>query len=228
MLYKDTVNNSTLELLTQIQQKKYLNGFYLVGGTALALKLGHRKSVDIDLFSTFDFDVGQMLENLSTDFPFKLFFSANNTIKGSIYDIQVDILAHRYPLVNKPLILDDIAMLSVEDIIAMKLNAIAVSGQRVKDFIDIYYLLEHYSMAEMISFYKLKYTQYNEVNVLKSLTWFEDVDLTDWPVILKSPKMKWGVVMKKIKTSTTSYLKKLWDEKSMVHRDGQRTEGQKE
>ncbi|NEW85231.1 MAG: nucleotidyl transferase AbiEii/AbiGii toxin family protein [Mariniphaga sp.] len=53
MLFKETVDPSTLELLGQIQQKPYFKDFYLVGGTALALKIGHRKSVDIDLFSNF-------------------------------------------------------------------------------------------------------------------------------------------------------------------------------
>ena len=76
MLHKETVDQSTLELLIQIQQKEYMKGFFLVGGTALALKLGHRKSIDIDLFSNFSFDAGQILENLSADFRFNLFFSA--------------------------------------------------------------------------------------------------------------------------------------------------------
>lgn len=91
----------------------------------------------------------------------------------------------------------------------MKLNAISVSGQRVKDFIDIYYLLEIYSVEDMIGFYKKKYAQYNEVNVLKSLCWFEDVDLSDWPVLLLHPKLKWVTVKKKIKDATSLYLKKL-------------------
>ncbi len=99
MLYKETVDQSTLELLIQLQQKEYLKGFYLVGGTALALIMGHRKSVDLDLFSNFSFDTVQLLDNLSADFSFALFFSANNTLKGSINQVQVDILAHRYPLV---------------------------------------------------------------------------------------------------------------------------------
>lgn len=207
MLYQRTVDESTLELLIKLQQKDYLKGFYLVGGTALALKLGHRKSVDIDLFSNFNFDAVQMLENLSADFAFNLFFSANNTIKGSISQVQVDILAHRYPLVCEPLTSERISMLSVQDIVAMKLNAISVSGQRAKDFIDIYYLLDEYSVAEMIDFYKRKYTQYNEVNVLKSLTWFEDVDLSDWPVLMKTPKLKWETVKKRILEATNTYLK---------------------
>ena len=209
MLYKETIDQSTLELLVQLQQKEYLKGFYLVGGTALALRMGHRRSADIDLFSNFDFDVAYILDNLSADFQFKLFFSAMNTIKGSIDDVQLDIIAHRYPLLGKPRVFENISMLSIEDIAAMKLNAISVSGQRVKDFIDLYYLLNEYSLAELISFYNGKYAQYNETNVLKSIIWFDDVDLTAWPVMVKSPDLKWETVTKKIKEATKAYLKRL-------------------
>jgi len=93
-------------------------------------------------------------------------------------------------MIGEPMILENISILSFEDIIAMKLNAISVSGQRVKDFIDIYYLLDKYSVEEMIGFYKKKYSQYNEVNVVESLCWFEDVDLSGWPVLLKNPNFK--------------------------------------
>lgn len=208
MLHKETIDQATLELLIQLQQKEYLKGFYLVGGTALALKMGHRKSVDLDLFSSFSFNAVQLLENLSTDFSFSLFFSANNTLKGSINQLQVDILAHRYPLVAEPTIIENISMLSAEDIAAMKLNAISVSGQRVKDFIDIYFLLKTYSVGELIGFYKKKYSQFNEVNVLKSLCWFEEVDLSDWPFLLKEPKLKWPTVKKTIREATDAYLQK--------------------
>jgi hypothetical protein len=207
MLHQETVDRSTLELLIRLQEKEYLKGFYLVGGTALALSMGHRMSVDIDLFSDFAFDAAAILENLSSDFRFELYFSATNTLKGSIEGVQVDILAHRYPLVLDPVIIENISMLSVADIVAMKLNAISVSGQRVKDFIDLFYLLDKYSVADMIGFYKIKYPQYNEVNVLKSLTWFEDVDLSGWPVLLITPNLKWGSVMKKIKEATNVFLK---------------------
>ena len=206
MLHKEAVEPSTLELLIELQGKDYLKDFHLVGDTALALKMGHRKSVDLDLFSNFDFDAGYILENLTVDFQFKLFFSSNNTLKGRIGPAEVDIIAHRYPLIRRPVELENITMLSVEDIAAMKLNAIAVSGQRSKDFIDVYYLLEKFSMKEMISFYKEKYSQHNEVNILKSITWFEDVDLADWPVLLEAPSLKWDSVKKRIVESTKKYI----------------------
>lgn len=208
MLHKEAVSPGTLELLIRLQKKDYLKGFYLVGGTALALQIGHRKSIDIDLFSDFGFDTGQLLENLSADFHFKLFFSANNILKGSIQDIQVDLLAHRYPYVSSPAITDQIAMLSIQDIIAMKLNAITTSGQRVKDFIDIFYLLKSYSMEDMLRFYKSKYADFNEVNVLKSLTWYDDIDHSDWPVLLLNPELKWAEITKKLTRETQKYLRK--------------------
>ena len=68
MLHKESVEPSTLELLIELQGKDYLQGFHLVGGTALALKMGHRKSIDLDLFSNSDFDAGYILENLAVDF----------------------------------------------------------------------------------------------------------------------------------------------------------------
>jgi hypothetical protein len=209
MLHKETIDRSTLELLKKLQNKEYLDEFFLVGGTALALLYGHRKSIDIDLFSNFNFDAGKLLENLSTDFQFQLFFSAENTIKGSINGIQIDLIAHRYPMIGTPVITEGISILAVEDIAAMKLNAISTSGQRVKDFIDIYYLLDKFSLAELISFYKNKYSQYNEVNVLKSITWFNDVVLDEWPVILKDKNLKWDEVKNRITKKTEIYLKQI-------------------
>lgn len=209
MLHKETVDKPTLELLINLQQKLYLEGFYLAGGTALALYLGHRKSVDLDLFSNLDFESGPLLENLSADFPFNLFFSTKNTLKGSINQVQLDILAHRYPLIKPPVTIENVSLLSIEDIIAMKLNAIAVSGQRVKDFIDIFFLLEFFTVKQMVEFYKKKYSQYNEVNVLKSLCWFEDVDISGWPVLLRNPTLKWETIKKMLDKAVLTYLKGL-------------------
>lgn len=207
MLYKETVESTTLELLNSLQSQPYLKGFYLVGGTALALRIGHRRSVDLYLFSNFSFDVVQLLENLTADYNFNLFFSANNTIKGSIDNVKVDFLSHRYAYIGEPIVEEEIEMLSLQDIIAMKLNAISGSGQRVKDFIDIFYLNRSFSIEQMIGFYKKKYTQYNEVSVLKSLVYFDDIDFNDWPEITAEPNLKWHVVKNELEKSVKKYLK---------------------
>jgi hypothetical protein len=208
MPQKKAVDTGTLELLKSLQSKKYLEGYYLAGGTALALYMDHRRSVDIDLFSNFNFDAGLLLENIQQDFQFQLFFTASNTLKGSISDIRVDILAHRYNYLDTPQIIDGISLLSVPDIIAMKINAISTSGQRSKDFIDIYYLLNKYSIDDMLSFYKMKYQQQNDTFILKSLIYFDDVDLSDWPVLLPDPHLKWNAVKEKVEKAVMKYVKK--------------------
>ena len=213
MLQTQTVEPSILGLIKSLQGRDYLNDFHLAGGTALSLYLGHRKSVDIDLFSNFSFDTAQLIEALQQDYPLKLFSTSTNTVKGSIRNINVDIIAHRYPLLNKPAYDEGISMLSEPDIMAMKLNAISVSGQRSKDFIDIYFVLNNrkYTLADMLGFYKKKYNQEGDMHVLKSLVYYNDVDLADWPVILDEPDLKWSEVsryieeevMKMIKTDKT-------------------------
>jgi len=199
------VESPTLELIKTLQNKSYLQGFHLVGGTALALHLGHRKSIDIDLFSNFDFDASGLLEQLHQDFSYQLFSTASNTLKGRIGNINVDILAHRYQLLSDPEVVQGVSLLSLPDIIAMKLNAISASGQRSKDFIDIYYLLDEFKLGEMLEFYKEKYNQENSAFVLKSLIWFEDADLADWPVLVLNPTLKWVDVKKRIEEVVLDY-----------------------
>jgi len=201
------ISSSILELLKSLQDKDYLDGFYLVGGTALALHYNHRVSVDIDLFSNFSFQSEQLLERIQHDYDYQLFSTSENTLKGHIKGVNVDLIAHRYPYLYKPEKIQGIYSLSMPDIIAMKLNAISISGQRVKDFIDIYYALEHYAVSEMINFYQTKYNQNSSAHVIKSLIYFEDVNVSDWPVIIKDPGLKWADVQRFIERKVIQFVK---------------------
>jgi hypothetical protein len=178
----------------------------MVGGTALALYLGHRKSIDIDLFSNFNFDAADLLEKIHQDFSYQLFITSTNTLKGCIGNINVDILAHRYQLLAEPEEINGVMLLSLPDIIAMKLNAISTSGQRSKDFIDIFYLLNNYDPGSMLGFYQKKYNQENIGHILKSLIYFDDVDLADWPVLIEDPKLNWNDVKKRIEKAVLGYV----------------------
>ena len=206
MLCKEAVRHSTLELIKSLQDQAYLDGFYLVGGTALALYYGHRESIDIDLFTNLAFDTQFLLEKLINDFSYQLTYSANQTLKGSISGVKVDIIRHGYPYIREACRESGLSLLSEQDIIAMKLNAVSISGQRSKGFIDIYYALNHFSIKEIISFYAEKYRQLNSTHVIKSLIYYDDVDLADWPVMLKDPGLKWDNVKQKLRQAVMSLL----------------------
>ena len=209
MLQKNTIETSTLELLKELQADKMLNQFHLAGGTSLALQIGHRKSIDLDLFSQTDFDTNTLLEYLEQNFSFKTDYTAQNTLKGSINNIKLDLISHKYALVNPVLKTESTRLYSIEDIAAMKLNAIAGNGTRTKDFIDIYLILKNFSVEEILSFYKAKYKERNLMHVVKSLNYFEDINIQDWPEMILEKNLSLQQIKENIKTHVLLFSKTL-------------------
>lgn len=189
MLYQEAVKPGTLELLRQLQEQGPLESFLLVGGTALALQLGHRMSDDLDLFSCKGFDPESIIPELESQFGFRTLHIAKNTLRGAIGDIRVDIMTHDYPWISPAIQEERIRMAHLSDIAAMKLNAIAGDGTRVKDFIDIYFILKRYTFRELLEWYETKYSNRSPVHVIKSLVWFDDIDPAAWPVMLREKEL---------------------------------------
>jgi hypothetical protein len=184
MLHTETVTPATLDLIYLLQKDTLLNGFYLVGGTALSLQIGHRISVDIVFFTRDSFETSILTEHLEESYGFKLHYSASNTLKGYIGEVLIDLLRHDYPYVIDPVNFDGIRMLSKKDIAAFKVNAITGSGTRAKDFVDIYFLLKELSFSDIIDSYNAKYCQRNDYHAVKSLIFFDDMDLAGWPNLI--------------------------------------------
>jgi len=174
-------------LIRELQNIPELKDFYLVGGTALALKLGHRNSIDIDLFTKNEFNAQELATFLEKRFEFNSTFSKKSTLLGVINNIKTDFVRHDYQLIREPQLEEGINFLSLEDIAAMKLHVIANSGKRLKVFIDIYFLLTKFSLEEMLGFYNIKYPNFNPVIAMRSINYFEDIDYTIEPPILKKP-----------------------------------------
>jgi predicted nucleotidyltransferase component of viral defense system len=189
MLFKDPfiIQPKTFALIQELQTLDFLKEFYLVGGTALALQLGHRNSIDIDFFSQNDFSTQFLINEISKKYEFHISFERENTLLCSINTTKTDFIKHNNPFVKDPITEEGIKFLSKEDIAAMKLNAIVQSGKRLKDFIDIYFLLEHYSVDEMLDFYKQKYPHMNAMIPLKALGFFDDIDPEMDPPKLRKP-----------------------------------------
>lgn len=174
----------TLLLLEQLMEDNYLQQFYLVGGTSLALQIGHRFSIDLDLFSNEPFNNETLQTYLEEKYFFETDFVANNTLKGSVKGVKLDFITHAYSLIEPFMIVGNIRLASLKDIAAMKLNAIAHNGTRYKDFIDIYFLLKTFCLNEMLESFSLKYPKANPIIALKGLGYFEEINFEfDKPVL---------------------------------------------
>ncbi len=196
MLHKEPeIISAEIFLLTQqLQALPELSGFHLVGGTALALQLGHRNSIDIDPFTQQDIHAKNLTSFLTTKFTARFDYEGSNTLLSNINNIKVDFIKHPYQYIYPPITEEGITFLSKEDIAAMKLNAIINSGQRLKDFIDIYFLLEHFSVRDMLAFFEKKYPNTNPLIALKAINYFGDIDET-----MDAPGMPKPLPLKKIK-----------------------------
>ena len=174
-LHTETVSSGLLDLLQKLMKESRLASFALAGGTSLALRFGHRTSIDLEIFTCEAFDAPATAELLKTGYEMKEAETAQNTVRGIIDGIKIDLIAHRYPLLNPFENPGGIRMFSCEDIAAMKLNAITNRGCK-KDFWDYAELLTIYSRDEMLSFFARKYTNDSLWNVEKSLTYFDDAE----------------------------------------------------
>jgi hypothetical protein len=176
----------------------------LVGGTGLALQYGHRKSVDIDLFGKIDqeeIDIYQILKSFKSDIHV---ISKHKNIHVFIVNgIKIDFVTYNYPWLMGPVIIDNIRLAAVEDIAAMKLNAIAGRGSK-KDFIDIDQILKQIPLHSIISCYKSKFQQESEFMVLKCMLYFADADLEVEPEMFC--EFKWTDTKQYIKEQVITYL----------------------
>jgi predicted nucleotidyltransferase component of viral defense system len=181
MLQTSTVEESTLDLLKKLQQIPLLNNLCLVGGTALALQLGHRASVDLDFFGKIDLNGLQITDQLKIDgFDVLLKYDTKNIKVFLVNGIKVDMVNYPYEWLEPPIETEGIRMAGLKDIAAMKLSAITNRGTK-KDFVDIYTLLQYFSIKEMIGFYKQKYPFGTAFNVIRSLCYFADAEINPMP-----------------------------------------------
>jgi predicted nucleotidyltransferase component of viral defense system len=208
MLQYSTVEPRTLDILKELMLLPELKDFYLVGGTALSLYFGHRRSVDIDLFSTTDFEKEMLLPSLEKKFPGFTYNNIPNPIGlfAFIDQVKVDFVKnHYFPLIDTPYTEHQIRLFSIRDIMAMKIAAILKRGVK-KDFWDISELLYHYTIEDFIDCYGKKYPNHQLlISIPQALTYFNDAEESEDPVSLKG--QTWKSVKKHIQQKVKGYLK---------------------
>ncbi|HXY39575.1 MAG TPA: nucleotidyl transferase AbiEii/AbiGii toxin family protein [Vicinamibacteria bacterium] len=172
-------------VLQQIGPFARLAGFYLAGGTGLALQLGHRRSVDFDWFrkETVGDPLQLASEITAAGIPFEPAATERGTLHGTVSRVRVSFIEYRYPLLKPPLEPSpDLYLASAEDIAAMKLAAVAQRGSR-RDFVDVYALGQVLGLQPMLGSYQRKYGVRDVGHLLVALTYFDDADREPMPAL---------------------------------------------
>ncbi len=204
MLHRTAVEPSTLELLRAVNRLPQLRQFALTGGTNLALRYGHRMSADLDFFTPFPFDTQAIIQLIQSEFASSLLLEeAANTISLVVSGVKVDFIAHQYPTLPFE-VFDGIRFFALQDVIAMKLGAIARRGAK-KDFWDLAELTRHFSVAEMLAFYGTKYQSTDPFFVIRSLTYFSDAESQE--NLLSLTDLSWEQVKGKVEQAVSTFLR---------------------
>ena len=198
----------TIRALKLVSKISVVKKSYLAGGTALALHLGHRISVDLDFFTSLVFNEITLSGELKELPGYKEDGTAWRTVWGKIGKTKFSLFYYPYPLLKKTAIFEDIQILSLEDIAAMKVHAIEDRGTK-RDFFDLFFLAKEFSLEQMLKFYDQKYGTLKEhyYMIVRSLEYFADAEREK-----KNPKMliptKWEEVKKFFENQTIKLAKK--------------------
>ena len=194
------LNKKQIQILRKFGREFAQRGFYLGGGTALAVYFGHRFSVDLDWFTSNPIDdallLAESLRRAGLDFTTTQ--SAPGTLHGTLTGVRLSFLEYRYPLLQAPIIWKDMncSLASLDDLACMKLSAIAGHGAR-KDFCDIYVLgNKHRSLPELIRLYQKKFKMDDISPVLYGLSYFDDAESERMPSMLLN--VQWRTIKQTI------------------------------
>ena len=190
-MFTRVLSDNAKYALAILGKSRLMDNAYLAGGTACALQLGHRISVDLDFFTPREFDSQELINSLRKIGQFKLERRSWGTILGAIEGVKFSIFVYKYPLLGRCKPLFGIKLLNLRDIAAMKIDAIASRGMK-RDFIDLYFICRQASISlkEILSFYDYKYGKLasNVIHIQKSLVYFVDAQEQEMPRMLKSCK----------------------------------------
>lgn len=203
-LHLEILPEEQLKLLEMLSGETFMKDFYLAGGTGLALYLGHRQSFDFDFFIPKDFNTSQIINILTVLGKYERGNEEKNTINGLLNGVRVSFLGYKYGIIDEFSHLNSIRLAGIRDIASMKLEAIAGRGSK-KDFVDMFFLLKHFSLDEIFSFHALKYGVglNNQYHHLKSLIYFKDADEEAMPLMTRP--LNWDKVKKHIASCARNF-----------------------
>lgn len=176
MIHTEILDQKRINLLPSISVLAC--DFYLAGGTALALQLGHRDSIDFDFFTDKPINTEQLWTKIKAQFssiPLQKTQEEINTLSCNIDDdVRLSFFSYPYPLILPTIDAENLQLASLEDIGAMKLSAITSRATR-KDYVDLYFILQKHSLSSLLQYCTQKFPQLDHALILKSLVYFADL-----------------------------------------------------
>lgn len=193
-MFTKTISPTTRQDLASLTRLNQIKNFYLAGGTATALYLGHRFSFDLDFFTNKRFQTKLLLKEVRKLGSFQEELVNKETILGKLGKTKISFFFYPYPLIQKTMLFKKVKIASLPDIGAMKLDAISDRGVK-RDFIDLFFILQKYSLENCFQFYDQKYhlLETNLFHLIKSLAYFSDAEKEAMPQMIKKvswPKIK--------------------------------------
>lgn len=182
MWHPEILGEQAARTLRDLERDSLLEGFYLAGGTGLALHLGHRVSRDLDFFSPGLFSEEKLIEKIRHARDFSLLARSAQTLHAEIQRTKVSFLGYAYPLLFPLFDFRGAGVADPRDIACMKISAIASRGTK-RDFVDLYATARQYGLADLLTLFSRKFAgvEYSRVHLFKSLTYFEDAEQDPMP-----------------------------------------------
>ncbi len=176
--HPEAVDATALDALRRLFDSPLLGAFYLAGRTGLALSLGHRRSVDLDLFSRSTFHVNELVGMVREAFDSATVQNQrHDTLHVRANGTQISFLEYRYPLLRPLKTFGNVRIADPIDIACMKLSAIASRGTR-RDFVDLHAVARDHGLPHLLALIDEKFSgvRYSRLHLLKSLVYFEDAE----------------------------------------------------
>jgi predicted nucleotidyltransferase component of viral defense system len=211
-LFWNTITDDMRLVLSEFSQSAIAKGFYLAGGTALSLQIGHRLSVDLDFFSpTEDIPtIRPALENSLSNLSATLADSSWGNLVYLAKNVRIGFYSYGFPLVAPLIETEGIWLASLEDIALMKLDAMLSRAAR-KDFYDLYFICKNIPLKQIFKKADQKYSSVRdfEAQATKRLVYFENAEGESEPSLLEN--VTWQTVkeffIKQAKEIEQSWLK---------------------
>jgi hypothetical protein len=175
----------------------------LVGGTALALIHGHRKSINLDFFGNQKIDSEDLIKFLHSIGNVREFKTSKKIDSLILDDVKIDIVFYPYEWIDSPLIEDNLRLASSKEIAAMKIAAIINQGSK-KDFIDLNDLLKIFTFNQIFDFYLQKFKDGSLFFAMKSVIYFDDADEQEMPYMFHP--ITWQSIKDNIKKAHAEYV----------------------